>query len=219
MTSNAFHLNPKNTWLLVIDVQNDFCHDRGAFGQMGIPVQSIQNMVPRLLSFIKEARQAGITVLFIRTEHSEWTNSPTWLTRRLHRGTEKIVPICVEGSWGAEFYQVQPTPADRVVIKHRYSAFIDTDLDLILRSHKVSHLLLTGVATNVCVESTARHAFMKDYQVILVEDCCAAASPEEHRGTLLNVSKYFGEVADSRSLLAALRGETVELSASFPAGT
>lgn len=213
MTPTPSHLDPKNTWLLVIDVQNDYCHDRGAFGQMEIPLQSIQSMVPRLVSFIEEARQAGVTVLFIRTQHSDWTNSPIWLTRRLRRGTEKMVPVCVEGSWGTEFYQVQPTPADRVVIKHRYSAFMDTDLDLILRSHRVSHLLFTGVATNVCVESTLRDAFMKDYYTILVEDCCAATSPEEHQGTLINVTKYFGQVAQSQNLLASLRGETVESSA------
>lgn len=203
-------LDPKNTWLLVIDVQNDYCHDRGSFGQSGFPLRDIQTMVPRLASFIGEARQAGVRVVFIRTEHGEWTNSPIWVTRRARRAGPKAPPICVEGSWGAEFYQVEPVPADRVVTKHRYSAFIDTELDLILRSHRAAHLLFTGVATNVCVESTLRDAFMKDYLVTLVEDCCAATTPEEHRGTIVNVSKYFGDVRSSRDVLAALRGEVVE---------
>ncbi|MEX0805751.1 MAG: isochorismatase family cysteine hydrolase [Candidatus Binatia bacterium] len=207
MMSSELELDPKDSCLLVIDVQNDYCHDQGAFGQMGIPLQSIQDMVRRLVPFIEEVRQAGVMVIFIRNQHSEWDDSPTWLTRR--RGAQKIVPVCVEGSWGTEFYQVNPTPADRVVVKHRYSAFIDTDLDLILRSRKITSLVLTGVATNVCVESTARHGFMKDYQVTLVEDCCAATSPEEHQGTLLNISKFFGDVARADTVLAALRGEAI----------
>ena len=208
--SSSLELEPKDSCLLVIDVQNDYCHENGAFGQMGIPLENIQRSVHRLSPFIEEARQAGVMVIFIRNQHSEWDDSPTWLTRRRRRGAQKIIPVCVEGSWGTDFYQINPTPADRVVIKHRYSAFIDTDLDVILRSRKVSSLLLTGIATNVCVESTARHGFMKDYQVILVEDCCAAASPEEHQGTLLNISKFFGDVAKADTVLAALRGATAD---------
>lgn len=208
--SSSLELEAKNSCLLVIDVQNDYCHEQGAFGQMGIPLENIQRSVQRLIPFIEEARQAGVMVIFIRNQHSEWDDSPTWLTRRHRRGAQKIIPVCVEGSWGTEFYQVNPTPADRVVIKHRYSAFIDTELDVILRSRKVSSLLLTGIATNVCVESTARHGFMKDYQVTLVEDCCAAASSEEHQGTLLNISKFFGDVAKADTVLAALRGAVTE---------
>ena len=209
MMSSELELDPKDNCLLVIDVQNDYCHDQGAFGQMGIPLQGIQSMVRRLVPFIEEVRQTGVMVIFIRNQHSEWDDSPTWLTRRRRRGAQKVVPVCVEGSWGTEFYQVNPTPADRVVVKHRYSAFIDTDLDLILRSRKISSLVLTGVATNVCVESTARHGFMKDYRVTLVEDCCAATSPEEHQGTLLNIGKFFGDVARADTVLAALRGEAI----------
>lgn len=206
--SSSLELEAKNSCLLVIDVQNDYCHEQGAFGQMGIPLDNIQRSVRRLLPFIEEIRQVGLPVIFIRNQHSEWDDSATWLTRRRRRGAAKIVPVCVEGTWGVEFYQVHPTPADRVVIKHRYSAFIDTDLDVILRSRKVSSLLLAGIATNVCVESTARHGFMKDYQVTLVEDCCAAASLEEHQGTLLNISKFFGDVAKADTVLAALRCAT-----------
>ena len=203
--SSSLELEAKNSCLLVIDVQNDYCHEQGAFGQMGIPLDNIQRAVRRLIPFIEEVRQAGLPVIFIRNQHSEWDDSPIWLTRRRRRGAEKIVPVCVEGTWGTEFYEVRPTPADRVVIKHRYSAFVDTDLDVILRSREVASLLLAGIATNVCVESTARHGFMKDYQVTLVEDCCAAASLEEHQGTLLNISKFFGDVAKAATVVAALR--------------
>lgn len=197
----------EKTRLLVIDVQNDFCHERGAFGQMGVPMGPIQAMVPRLDAFIESVRRAGVPVIFVRTEHGEWTNSKTWLTRRIADGRQERVYPCAEGSWGAEYYLVKPTPADRVVTKHRYSGFVGTDLDMILRSQGVTHVFATGVATNVCVESTARDAFMRDYHAILVEDCCAAASPEEHQGALTNMRKYFGEVRSADEILAALGPE------------
>ena len=203
MAADQLALDPGKTRLLVIDVQNDFCHAEGAFGRMGIPMEPIQAMVPRLETFIEDLRRAGVPIIFVRTEHSDWTNSAAWLTRRISASGKTVLP-CLEGSWGAEFYHVKPTPADRVVTKHRYSAFLGTDLDLLLRSHAVTHLLFTGVATNVCVESAARDAFGRDYHVILVEDGCAAATAEEHQGALVNVTKYFGTVLRATDVLAAL---------------
>jgi ureidoacrylate peracid hydrolase len=87
------------------------------------------------------------------------------------------------------------------VTKHRYSAFVGTDLNLILRSKGIETLLFTGTVTNVCVETTARDGFNLDYNVILVEDCCGAYFPEEHVSTLTNISKYFGIVADSKTIM------------------
>lgn len=212
MTENSAALHPETTRLLVIDVQNDFCHERGAFGRMGTPMGPIQAAVSYLEGFIGGVRRARVPVIFVRTEHGAWTNSASWLTRRITVGGKRALP-CAEGSWGAEFYRVEPRPEDRVVVKHRYSAFAATELDLVLRSRGVTHLLLAGVATNVCVESTARDGFMRDYNVILVEDCCAAASADEHQGTLVNMRKYFGEVRSSSELLGALNREAA-LSAS-----
>ena len=204
MSPKPFLLDPEKTRLLVIDVQNDFCHERGAFAQMGVPMGPIQAMVPRLDALIEGSRRAGVPVIFVQTEHGRWTNSKTWLTRRVADGGRERVYPCAEGSWGAEFYGVKPTPADRIVTKHRYSGFVGTDLDVILRSQGVTHVLATGVTTNVCVESTARDAFMRDYHAILVEDCCAAASPEEHQGALTNMRTYFGEVRNAGEVLAGL---------------
>ena len=110
-------------------------------------------------------------------------------------------PVCLPNSWGAQFYQVEPTTADCIVTKHRYSAFTGTDLNLILRSKGIETILVSGVVTNICVETTARDAFNLDYDVILVEDCCGAYFSDEHTSTLNNIRKYFGLVADSRTLV------------------
>jgi ureidoacrylate peracid hydrolase len=81
------------------------------------------------------------------------------------------------------------------VTKHRYSAFYNTDLDSILRSNGIRTIVLTGVATNVCVETTAREGFVRDYYVVLVSDGTATYSAQDHEATLRNIDRFFGEVA------------------------
>ena len=89
-----------------------------------------------------------------------------------------------------------------MVIKHRYSAFVNTDLDLILKAQQIKTLLITGTATNVCVESTARHAHMLDYHVVFLCDLTAASDPGLHEATLQNIQKYFGYVTASDDIQA-----------------
>lgn len=179
--------------LLVIDIQNDYCHNNGVLGKRGADLSHIQQAVSNLIPLLDEARQAKVRTILMRTIHDAWTNSPAWKKRQQGKGLE----ICKTGSWGAEFYQISPQPEERVITKHRYSAFIDTDLELILRSLEVKGLLVCGVATNVCVESTARDAYMKDYQLALIEDCIATTSLEEHKMTLHNLETYFDAVITS----------------------
>ena len=183
--------------IIVVDVQNDFCHHDGVFGQAGLQLHAIQAAVDSLLGFIDTARAARVPVIFIRTHHDRWTNTPTWLTRHIRR---QRTEICASGSWGAEFYKVSPGPDDRIVTKHRYSGFFGTDLEVVLRSLGRPTLLLSGATSNVCVETTARDAFMRDYHVVLLEDCAGAPTKEEHEGTLHNMRTYFGHVTDSATI-------------------
>ena len=196
------HVSPTRTALLVVDVQNDFCHPDGYHGRRGARLSQIAEMIPRLERLLDESRKAGVPAIFIATHHSSWTNSPSWLARRRKDGGDSAEDSCTPGSWGAAFYHVSPTEDELVVIKHRYSAFIDTDLDLILRSRQIDNLLITGVNTNVCVDSTARHAYMLDYFVTVIEDCCATTSPQEdHEAALRLLSGRFAKIATSEELI------------------
>jgi ureidoacrylate peracid hydrolase len=186
--------------VIVIDIQNDFCHQNGGVAKAGKDVSFIQKMVPRVLSFLAQARQLGIPIIHVRTEHSQWTNSTSWLMRGAGIDVSEFLR---PGSWGAEFYQVIPEPGEYIVTKHRYTAFIDTDLDLVLRSLGVKTIVLVGLATNVCVESTARDGYNKDYYVVLVEDCVASFSMAEHQAALSTIEEYFGAVTSWQNLVAA----------------
>src|SRR3989304_1922063 len=191
--------DPKYAALIVIDVQNDFVSPEGSAGKRGEEVRAAIATIPNLARLIDEARRVGLTIVYIRTTHSEWTDTPSWI----YRSSQKSgLNTCREGTWGAEFYQgISPLPSERVVIKHRYSAFINTDLNTVLKAKGVESVLVTGVATNVCVETSARDAYMYDYYVTLVEDCAAAYGPRLHESTLENMRRHFGLVVSSREIM------------------
>ncbi len=199
----ALELSPRKTALIVVDVQNDFCHPQGAFAKRGFTLSHVERAVDNLLSFMDHCRKSSVPIVFVRTNHSQWTDTQTWTERM--EGAAREMRICRSDSWGAHFYRVKPQESDFVVTKHRFSGFVGTDLNLALRSRGIETLLMTGVATNVCVETTARDAFNLDYRIILVEDCCGAFFNEEHASALRNISQYFGVVTDSKSIAASLK--------------
>ena len=98
-------------------------------------------------------------------------------------------------------------PEDLYVEKHRFSAFIQgsSELDAILRARNIDTVLITGTVTNVCCESTARDAMMLDFKTVMVSDCCAALSDDEHRAALENIIQQFGDVMTADETLSALR--------------
>lgn len=193
-------LAPQHTALLVIDVQNDFFADGGVFDRIGRDVSVVRAMIPPLERTIAAARRAGATVVFVRYEHNAATESEVHLEQRRRGRADQ--PICRQGTWGAEQYQLRPEPGDPVVIKHRYSGFIGTDLDLVLRTLGVRTIVMAGVASNGCVEATARDGFMHDYYVVFADDCTASYSAELHRATLANITDAYGVVSTSDEICA-----------------
>jgi ureidoacrylate peracid hydrolase len=195
-------IDPKHAAVIVVDVQNDFCHPDSPLAKDGRDLSAAQAMAPRLVRLIEDARKAGVPVIFIQMINTDATTSEVALEQRL-RSRPHADPsdyICKEGSWGAGFYRVSPLPGEVIVKKNRYSAFVDTNLDLVLRSMGIKTLIMTGVATNVCVESTARDGFMRDYYIVFAGDCSACYWPERHDATLENIAATFGVVADAEEL-------------------
>lgn len=189
---------PARCALVVVDVQNDYCHVDGVFGRAGYDLGAVHAAVERITALVDVARRVGVPVIWVRTQHDRWTDSPMWLMR----GVRAAAPICATGSWGAELFRVTPAAGECVVVKHRYSAFVGSRLPVVLRALGRSTLLFAGVTTNVCVESTLRDAFMRDWHVALVEDCAAAFTKAEHDAAVHNVRTYFGRVLDTASLEA-----------------
>jgi ureidoacrylate peracid hydrolase len=192
LQSLAEKVAPGHVALLVVDVQADFCASDGAFGRMGRDLSRVQTMLPALERLVASARRAGATVIFLRYAQTPATESEVHLEQR-GRGRADLA-YCQEGTAGVSFYRVEPLAHEPVVTKHRYSGFINTDLDLILRSRGIRTLIMTGVATNGCVEATARDGFMHDYYIVFAADGAATYSPELHEATLTNIRDAYGVV-------------------------
>jgi ureidoacrylate peracid hydrolase len=197
------YLEPKKSAVLVIDMQNDFCHPEGSFGKMGLNLLSVHEMVPVLARFVDTTRSLGVAIVHVRSFHDEKFLSPSMLARNRQLGRER--GICPEGGWGSEFYQINPARNEMVLTKHAFSAFIGTDLQERLLAKGIETLMVTGVLTNVCCESTLRDGFMLGFYTFLIEDCCAAIDQAAHRATVENVRNYFGWAAKSGDLIPFLQ--------------
>src|SRR5262249_52015640 len=148
---------PAHAALLVVDVQNDFVADGGFFDQIGADVKTIQRAIPPLVQLIDRAREAGVLVIFIQAIYDPQYLSAPMRERDLR--VDRQMPRCLTGSWGADFHVIAPRANEPVVIKHRYSAFASSELDDLLKRHGIRSLLLAGVSTDTCVESTGRDAY------------------------------------------------------------
>ncbi|MDP2646321.1 MAG: cysteine hydrolase [Desulfobacterales bacterium] len=192
-------VDPRHTAVIVIDLQNDFCHNEGGLAKSGRDVCLMQQAAYHTKDFLSEVRKRHVPIIFVRVRHSSWTNSPAWLRKR----GEKALSTCLDGTWGEEFFVVRPEKGDVVVVKNRYSAFKGTNLDLILRSKSIQTIILTGVGTNVCVESTARDGFQMDYDTVLLSDCTGSSTLEEHQRSLNVLAQHFGYVVSSKDVTDA----------------
>jgi ureidoacrylate peracid hydrolase len=200
--------DPRYAALIVVDVQNDFVSPEGSAAKRGDNVGAAMAMIPNLTRLIDQARKVGLTIVYIRTTHSDWTDTPSWIYRTSQKSG---LNTCREGTWGAEFYDgIAPLPSERVVIKHRYSAFINTDLNTVLKARGIQSILVCGVATNVCVETTARDGYMYDYYVTMIDDCSAAYDAKLHMGTLENMRRHFGLVASTNQIIETWSGLPVK---------
>jgi ureidoacrylate peracid hydrolase len=190
--------------IIVIDMQNDFCDPNGSSAKYGAGVSTIQDMIPRMQRFFAGARALAARLIFVQCIHEPSTDSDTWLFR--HGGIPRA--HCRKGTWGADYCGVAPQGTEPVVIKHHFSAFIGTRFESVLKTLGIKTLIMTGVGTNVCVESTARDGFMLDYNIVFLSDCTATASPEPaHEATLANIRSFFGTVATSDEVLAVWRSK------------
>jgi ureidoacrylate peracid hydrolase len=193
-------IEPPHTALIVVDVQNDFCAAGGFMDAEGMDLSSAQAMAERLPAVIQAARDAGVLVVFVRNIYSSDRNnylSDTWLEQaaRRRRSSYTQHPVCEAGSWAGDFYgDVRPQPGEPVVTKHRFSAFHNTDLDTILRSHGIRTLVMSGVASNVCVETTAREGFVRDYYIVYLSDGTSAYFEQDHEAALRVIDLFFGQV-------------------------
>ena len=187
-----------NFGLLVVDMQNGFVSKGGSYDQLGMNTEEYRKIVPKTKELLDFCRANLIPVFF--TEAIREPSGIDLLTR-VHRllpvtREERLkVPICVRGTWDAKTIdEIKPTDSDHVVIKRRDSAFQDTELRVWLQSERINTLIICGVDTSICVETSLRDAFNIGYDIILISDATASGINKHYETTLERVRDYYGLV-------------------------
>jgi nicotinamidase-related amidase len=189
----GLEFDPGRGALLIVDMQRYFLDPgRRGFTPGGPPI------LPNVRRLLDSFRTHGLPVLYSRHVHRDLESDGGMMAAwwRDH---------IMEGTPDAEIHpDVAPLPGETVLSKCRYSAFHGTDLDGILRDIGVRDLVIAGVMTNLCCESTARDAFMHDYRVIFPLDATGAVNEEFHISTLRNLAYGFAHVVETREILARM---------------
>ncbi len=213
----SIELDIDRTALIVVDMQNTFCKKGGIFDYIGaLDETKVKRVIDRDKKVIEACRRKGVRVVYLRMGYrpdlanAGGPESPNYhkelgvVAMREH--PELNGKFLVRGTRDWEIIdELKPRPGDIIVDKHRYSGFVNTDLDTILETNNIKYLLFIGLATNVCVESTLREAYFREYFPVLISDSCGNIGPEfTQAATIWNVTEVFGWVASSRDLIKIL---------------
>ncbi len=192
-------LVPKQAALLVIDMQNDFLNPRSV-----AYTANAEEIIPNLKKLIINARIYKIPVIFTAHCHQDPQIDGGMTAKWWPEIRDK--KTLVAGSKGSEIIEeLKPLPNEKIIYKHRYSAFYNTDLEIYLRGLKVSDLIISGIMTGICVESTVRDAFFRDYRIFVVSDATAAGEQELHINSLKIMAYAFAYITTTDEILAMLK--------------
>ena len=204
-------LDLNRTAVLVIDMQNAFVSTGGMFDLSGRDMDYIAETIEPNRQIIKAARDKGIKVVYavhrITADMKEiGPMSRFGMTPERMKNPEVRNGSILEGTWGTEIIEeLKPREDEMVIVKRRFGAFSGTELDMMLRTFDIRYLIFTGVATNICVETSFREASQLQYLPILVSDACAATEPSRQQPSIDNIKEIFGWVTTSDIILKALK--------------
>jgi len=202
--------------IIVVDMQNAFASKGGTLDIAGVDLADAPRVVRTIRSTVDAGRAAGVPIVYLQMAYKSdlsdaggprSPNSYKELAMHLMNAKPELKgKLLTEGSWdGALVDELAPKPGDLVVTKTRYSGFAGTTLDSQLRMREIQFLFFAGIAANVCVESTLRHAYFLDYWPILISDGTMAAGGQSAlEATIFNVESFFGWTVTSNDLCASL---------------
>ena len=189
--------------LLIIDMQNGFVHPEGSLPGIGMGMPNIEAVLDQNAAAIAAARAAGWPVIYTR---HVYRHGMLDLPPRMNVVLPPNFELLERGSWDADVHDaLKPETADVVIDKNRFDAFLYTDLEVQLRALGVTTLLVTGVVTSICVESTVRSGHQRDFEMFVASDCVSAPI-EQHQAALDIMGTVFATVLPWREAMAAIDG-------------
>ncbi len=200
-------LNPAETALVIVDMQNAYASPGGYLDIAGFDIGGAEAAIGQIARTAEAARAAKIPVLYFQNgwdadyREAGGPGSPNWhksnALKTMRRRPELAGQLLAKGGWDYALVDaLKPGPDDMVVPKTRYSGFFNTNMDSWLRARGIRNLVFTGIATNVCVESSLRDAFHLEYFCVVLEDATHAAGPEfAQKAAIYNIETFFGWVS------------------------
>lgn len=197
-------IEPKRSALLLLHWQNELVKPKGILSGPLMGILAASGTVGHMQAALQASREKGVLVVYVNVGHRkgypEIANNPATLATGLIKAQAFI-----RGTWGAEVIEdLKPREDEIEIINYSTSAFTYTELDLLLRNRGITTVVLTGLATNWVVESTARDAFNRGYCVWTLSDCCNSSSREAHDYCVRNTLPMLGVVCDSKVYIEAL---------------
>ncbi len=196
-------LGREHTALMVVDMQNGFCHDDGSVNKVGLPAARLQPAIEPCVQLIAAARLVGIPIIYTRYVYRpDYTDGGVMV--------HELIPdlknghCLAAGTWDVEVLdELAPVNADYIIDKNRPSAFFATGLEPVLKGLAISDLVVCGVTTNCCVETTVRDASQRDYRTFVVQDAVAEYEDDRHVVALKSMGMLFAKLVNVDDVLSA----------------
>jgi ureidoacrylate peracid hydrolase len=220
---------PKNTAVIVVDMENDFATKGGMFDRAGVDISGAQKVIAPTAKVLAAARAMGMKIIYLRMAYRPDLSdlgAPDSVnrTRHLKFGVGKTIRapdgrdsrILVRDTWDTDIVnELKPQSGDITIYKTRFSGFYQTDLDTTLKKLGLKYLIMTGVTTSICVDSTVRDAMFRDYLCVLLKDCMSEPIGSDlprtnHEASLLTAEVLLGWVSDSDRFLKAAQGQATD---------
>jgi ureidoacrylate peracid hydrolase len=213
----ALDLPLSSTALIVVDMQNSYGSPGGFRDLIGRKMDGMREVIGNNVRVIEAARHAGLPIVFLQTgwdpelKSAGGPASPNYHKsnpmKLMRERPELRGKILTQGSWDFELMpEIVPAPADIIIFKARYSGFRGTNLDAVLRERGIRHLIVIGLTSNVCVESTIRDAYHLEYFCLLIEDATQHSGPPFTRDAVIyNVETFFGWATSTEAICTALK--------------
>lgn len=219
-------ISPKNTAVIVVDMENDFVAKGGMFDRAGIDISGARKAIAPTAKVLAAARAAGMKIIYLRMAYRPDLSDlgaadSVNRTRHLKFGVGQTIQapdgrssrILIRDTWNTEIVNgLKPDSGDITIYKTRFSGFYQTDLDTTLKKFGLKYLIMTGVTTSICVDSTVRDAMFRDYLCILLKDCMSEPIGSDlprtnHEASLLTAEVLLGWVSDSDRFLKAVQSQ------------
>jgi len=203
----GLRLDPKQTAVVVIDMQNAYASEGGYVDLAGFDISGAAGTIGKIATVLQTAREAGVQVIYLQNGwdrdyvEAGGPGSPNWhksnALKTMRKRPELSGQLLARGGWDYELVDaLKPQPGDITLHKTRYSAFFNSQLDSTLRARGIRNIVFVGIATNVCVESTLRDGFHLEYFGVMLEDATHHLGPEAmQQAAVYNVEKFFGWVS------------------------